>query len=116
MIKHTIMNTYQIKMIDQVSHAKKWFNREPLHLEHLRELTMVFPRSSDIWLTSLAVDPSLNQVIAGRATSEDAILDVVDTLKANPLFKDIELLYIRKMGNKTTLMTFAINFNCQGDQ
>ena len=104
------------KMIDQVSYAKKWFSREPVHLENLRELTLAFPRNSDIWLTSLGVDPSLNQVIAGRATNEDAILDVVDTLKANPLFKDIKLLYIRKMGNNTNVMTFAINFNCQGGQ
>jgi len=104
------------KMIDQVGYAKKWFSRQPVHLENLRELTLSFPRSSDIWLTSLAVDPSLNQVIAGRATHEDAILDVVDTLKANPLFKDIKLLYIRKMGKNTNVMTFAINFNCRGDQ
>jgi len=104
------------KMIDQVGYARQWFKRQPVHLENLRELTLAFPRSSDIWLTSLAVDPSLNQVIAGRATNEDAILDVVDKLKANPLFKDIKLLYIRKMGQNTDVMTFAINFNCRQEQ
>jgi hypothetical protein len=104
------------KMIDQVGFAKQWFGRKPMHLDNLSELTMAFPVSSEIWLTSLAVDPSLNQVIAGRATNEDAILDVVDTLKANPLFKDIQLLYIRKMGKNTDVMTFAINFNCRGEQ
>jgi hypothetical protein len=102
------------KMIEQIGYAKQWFSHEPVHLENLRELTLAFPPNSNIWLTSLAVDPSLNQVITGRATSEDAILDVVDKLKANPLFKDIKLLYIRKMGANTTVMTFAINFNCRG--
>lgn len=104
------------KMIDQVGYARQWFRRQPVHLENLRELTLAFPSSSDIWLTSLAVDPSLNQVIAGRATNEDAILDMVDKLKANPLFKDIKLLYIRKMGQNTDVMTFAINFNCRQEQ
>ena len=104
------------KMIEQVNHAKQWFRRQPVNLENLLELTLAFPRNSDIWLTSLAVDTSLNQVITGRATNEDAILDVVDKLKSNPLFKDIKLLYIRKMGQNTNVMTFAINFNCREDQ
>ncbi|MCK5565367.1 MAG: hypothetical protein KAJ07_08980 [Planctomycetes bacterium] len=104
------------KMAVRVAHARQWFDREPMHLDNLRELTMAFPETSDIWLTSLAVDASLNQVIAGRASNEDAILDVVDKLKANPLFKDIKLLYIRKMGKNTEVMTFAINFNCRREQ
>lgn len=104
------------QMIQRVGHARQWFARQPVHLENLRELTLAFPRSSDIWLTSLAVDASQNQVIAGRANSEDAILDVVDKLKANERFKDIKLMYIRKMGKSTDVMTFAINFSCQGGQ
>lgn len=104
------------KIVERVGYAKQWFSRQPIHLDNLRELTMAFPRTSDIWLTSLAVDPSLNQIIAGRATSEDAILDVVDKLKANTLFSDIKLLYIRKMGKNTEVMTFAINFNCRREQ
>ena len=104
------------EMINRVGYARRWFGQEPVHLENLRQLTLAFPQSSDIWLTSLAVDESLNQVITGRATHEEAILDVVDTLKDNPQFKDIKLLYIRKMGKSSSIMTFAINFNGGGDQ
>ena len=104
------------QMIKRVGTARQWFARQPVHLDNLRELTLAFPRNSDIWLTSLAVDESLNQVIAGRAMNEDAILDVVDKLKANERFKDIKLLYIRKMGKGTDVMTFAINFHCRGEQ
>ncbi len=103
-------------MIDQVAYARQWFQPEPVHLENLRQLTLLFPRSSDIWLTSLGVDESFNQIITGRATSENVILDVVDALKSNPLFRDIKLLYIRKMGKDTDVMTFAINFHCRGEQ
>ncbi len=104
------------EVIDQVAFARQWFQQEPVHLENLRQLTMLFPQDSNIWLTSLAVDESLNQVITGRAISEDAILDVVDSLKSNSLFRDIKLLYIRKMGKDTDVMIFAINFHCRGEQ
>lgn len=103
-------------MIDQVGRARPWFTDQPVHLDRLRELTLAFPQNSNIWLTSLGVDESLNQIITGRAASEQAILDVVDTLKTNPLFGDIKLLYIRKMGKETNIMTFAINFHSRGEQ
>lgn len=104
------------QMINRVNYARQWFNRKPVHLENLRELTLVFPMNSDIWLTSLAVDPSLTQVIAGRATHDEVILDVVDRLKANPAFEDINLQYTRKMGRNTDLITFAVKFKYQGEQ
>lgn len=104
------------QMIDRVGYARQWFQQQPVHLDRLRELTLAFPQSSDIWLTSLAVDDSLNQIITGRAISEEAILDVVDTLKSNALFGDIKLLYIRKMGKETNVMTFAINFHSRGER
>jgi hypothetical protein len=103
-------------MIEQVGFARQWFQEEPVHLDRLRELTLAFPQNSNIWVTSLAVDESLNHIITGRAVSEEAILDIVDTLKSNPLFGDIKLLYIRKMGQETDIMTFAINFHSRGEQ
>lgn len=113
-MKDNVLSAEQ--MIEQVTRVRPWFMDQPVHLEQLRELTLAFPQSSSIWLTSLAVDESLNQIITGRAVSEEAILDVVDTLKANPLFGDIKLLYIRKMGKETNVMTFAINFHARGEQ
>lgn len=97
------------KMIDQVGYARQWFQQEPQYLEILRELTLSFPQNSDIWITSLAVDESLHQILTGRTVSEDAVLDVVETLQSKQVFDDIKILYIRKMGKGTDLMTFAIN-------
>jgi Tfp pilus assembly protein PilN len=113
-MKENVLSAEQT--IEQVGRVRPWFMDQPVHLERLRELTLAFPQSSTIWLTSLAVDESLNQIITGRAVSEQAILDVVDTLKSNPLFGDIKLLYIRKMGKETNVMTFAINFHARGEQ
>lgn len=103
-------------MIERFGQAKPWFNPKPLHLENLRELTLIFPPNSDIWLTSLVVDESLNQIISGRATHDDAILDLVDKLKENPSFENINHQYTRKMGKNSDLLTFSIKFTYRGEQ
>lgn len=103
------------KMIDQVSYARRWFLQEPRSLEMLRELTLSFPENGNIWLTSLAMDESMNQILTGRTVNEDAVLDVVETLQSKPMFTDVKILYLRKMGKGTDIMTFAINLHCPGE-
>jgi Tfp pilus assembly protein PilN len=97
-------------MIDQAGYARRWFNHQPVYLALLAELTRCFPERGSIWLNSLAVDESLNQVITGKASGEQAVLDVVDNLKSSPLFRDIKILYIRQAGKNTREETFAISF------
>lgn len=97
-------------MIAQTGYARQWFNHQPVYLKLLAELTNCFPERGVIWLNSLAVDESLNQVITGKASGEQAVLDVVDNLKASPLFRDIKILYIRQAGKNTREETFAISF------
>ena len=101
------------EMIDHVSRARPWLQTEPDYLELLRELTLSFPENSDIWLTSLAMDESSNQVLTGRSTHEEAVLDLVESLQSNPRFEAVKILYIRKTGKETETMTFAINLRCQ---
>lgn len=97
------------KLIDQVNCSRPWFLQEPRYLEILRELSLSFPNNEDVWLTSLAVDESFNQILTGRTVREDAILDVVETLRSRDYFDDIKILYIRKAGKGADVMTFAIN-------
>jgi hypothetical protein len=103
------------EVIDQVSTARQWFQSKPVYLEILRELTLSFPVNSDIWLTSLAVDESRNQVLTGRAVREEAVLDVADALRKKTAFDNVKILYIRKMGKGTDIMTFAISLHCRED-
>ena len=101
------------EMIDHVSQARPWLQTDPDYLELLRELTLSFPENSDIWLTSLAMDESSNQVLTGRSTHEEAVLDLVESLQSNLRFEAVKILYIRKTGKETEMMTFAINLRCQ---
>jgi Tfp pilus assembly protein PilN len=97
-------------IIDRTAYARQWFDRQPVYLKMLTELTRRFPEQGGIWLNSLAVDESLNQIITGKASGERAVLDVVDNLKSSPLFQDVKILYIRQAGKNSKEETFAISF------
>ncbi len=101
------------EVIDRVSAARQWFQSQPVHLEILRDLTLSFSENSDIWLTSLAMDESRNQILTGRAIREQAVLDVADALRKKTVFDNVKILYIRKMGKGTDIMTFAIGLRCR---
>ncbi len=96
------------EMIDRVSTARAWFSDSPVFLEILRELTLSFPPNGDIWLTSLAIDESHSQILTGRAVREQAVLNAAEELRKKTSFEDVKILYIRKMGKGTDIMTFAI--------
>ncbi len=97
------------EMIDQVSYARRWFRKEPKYLKNLRQLTLAFPENSDIWLTGLEIDPSMEQVLSGRAVNKDAVLDVVETLQSQEEFDNVKLLHIQEMGRGTDMHDFRIN-------
>lgn len=98
------------QMIDRTAYARQWFVRQTMFLDMLMELTKRFPEQKGIWLNSLAVDQSLNQIITGKASGEQAILDAVDNLKSSPAFQNVKILYIRQAGQNTREETFAISF------
>lgn len=104
------------EMINQVIYARQWFDQTPRYLEILRELSLSFEEYTDVWLTSLGVDESSNQILTGRTANENSILDVVAKMRSRKYFEDIKVLYIRKMGKGTNIMTFAINLRCRKEQ
>jgi hypothetical protein len=104
------------QMTKQVSYARQWFQQKPDYLDMLRELTLCFPENNDIWISSLAVDESFNQVLRGYTVSKDAVLDVAEDLRARDTFDGIKILYIRNTGKGSDVMTFAINLQYRKDQ
>lgn len=100
-------------IIDRVGFAKSWFGSEPQYLEILRQLTLSFPQQGNVWLSTMAVDESLNQVITGKATREESVLDLLDNLNKNTAFENVKMLYMRKAGKNTDIITFAINLKAK---
>jgi len=97
-------------MMDKIGYTKKWFAAEPLYLEVLKKLTNAFPEEGTIWLTSFGSDESMNSIITGCALEEKVVLDVLDVIKKDPSFKDTRIVYIRKTGKSSSVITFAFNF------
>lgn len=97
-------------MLDNINYTKRWFSTKPVYMEILRELSEVFPEEGTIWLTSLGADQSLNSVITGCANEERVVLDMLDAIKKKPSFKDARIVYIRKTGKSSNVITFAFNF------
>ncbi|MGE4286146.1 MAG: hypothetical protein AB7F23_05995 [Phycisphaerae bacterium] len=97
--------------LKQIDKARPWFDTSPVHLDMLLALNSCFPRSGEIWLSSLASDNRMNQVISGRADSEQAINDCIDAIKRNRKFTDVKVSYIRKSGRAgQTVCDFAVKF------
>ena len=100
---------------NRISQTKEWFSTKPVYLNILKELTFAFPEEGSIWLTSLASDRKMNNVITGYAVEEKIVLDVLDEIKKNPKFKDIRIVYIRKSGQTDNTAAFAFNFKYSQD-
>ncbi len=98
------------KMIERVNFAKPWFVKEPKFLQALKELTLMFPEHGDIWLTSLVTDESFNVIMTGKANSEKDVYNVLDNLKLNNNFHNIEVDYVRETGKNTSGVSFSIKF------
>lgn len=98
--------------LKQIDAARPWFAASPEHLDMLMALNSCFPLSGEVWLTSLASDKNMNQVISGRADDEQAINDCIDKIKQQGCFKDVKVSYIRKSGRAgQSICDFAVKFS-----
>ncbi|MBW8015264.1 MAG: PilN domain-containing protein [Planctomycetes bacterium] len=104
------------EVLERVTFARRWFDGKTKYIDSLRELTLLFPEKGDVWISSLAVDESLNQVITGKAVEETAALDVLDKLEKSKSFTNVKLLYIRQTAKNTKTISFAINYQYGGPQ
>ncbi|MCF7954272.1 MAG: PilN domain-containing protein [Phycisphaerae bacterium] len=101
-------------VIEQVTFARRWFNNKFQYIDGLRELTLLFPEKGDVWISSLAIDESLNQVITGKAVEERAALEVLNKLEKSEHFRNVKMLYIRQTAKNSKTISFAINYQYGG--
>ncbi len=97
-------------VVQKVSFARSWYTGRPKVLDCLRELTLAFPVEGRIWVTSLAMREDMRGIISGKSLDEKSVLEVLDTLKGNGIFSDIQMLYMRDTGRSSQEVAFAINF------
>ena len=56
----------------------------------------------------------MQTVLSGKASSEQAVLDVLDRLKANPKLSNVESGGIRRLGDNTKEVSFVIKLKLRG--
>jgi len=102
------------QVVDTVNMARGWYDRRPPFLDCLVALTLAFPEEGSIWAGSLAVQEDMRGVLSGKATSEQAVLDVLGNLKGSGEFSEVKLLYIRETRAAAGDIAFAVTLTYSG--
>jgi hypothetical protein len=103
------------EVVDRVSLARGWYDRRPAVLECLLSLANVFPQEGSIWATNLTIRDQ-KVLLTGKCNDEQAVLALLDRLKARPEFTQIKPIYIRQAGAKSRDLAFALSFEYPGIQ
>jgi hypothetical protein len=100
-------------IIQKLKLSGGWYTERPRILDCLNALTAAFPEEGSIWVTSLALTQEMAGVITGRATNESSIISILDQLKGNPLFSDVQMIYLQNSGGASQEVSFSMNFSYQ---
>jgi hypothetical protein len=102
------------EVVDRISYAKSWTSQEPVFLNCLRELTLTFPEEPTIWATNLRLSEDAGAALVGKAVDEESFYEVLDKIKQNEAFVNVQMVHLRKVGRDLTEQEFAVNFEFRG--
>jgi hypothetical protein len=102
------------EVVDRISYAKSWTSHEPVFLNCLRELTLTFPEEPTIWATNLRLSEDAGAALVGKAVNEESFYEVLDRIKQNDAFFNVQMVHLRKVGRDLTEQEFAVNFEFRG--
>lgn len=97
-------------VVQKMDYARKWYSDRPEVLRCLYELTMAFPVEGRIWATNLAINEEMNGIVSGRAVDEKSVIEVLDGLKTNSLFDNVQMIYLRETGQSSQEVSFSVSF------
>jgi hypothetical protein len=101
-------------VVDRITYAKSWTSQEPVFLNCLRELTLTFPEEPTIWATNLRLSEDAGASLVGKAVNEESFYEVLDKIKQNDAFFNVQMVHLRKAGRDLTEQEFAVNFEFRG--
>lgn len=101
-------------VVERCTYARSWTSQDPVFLECWRQLTEAFPEEGTIWVTSLGLTDEADGSVMGRAVNEASVLDVIDRIKDNKAFSDVQTVHIRGVGGNSSEKEFVAKFKFQG--
>lgn len=102
------------EMVDRISYAGSWTSRKPEFLECIRQLTLAFPESPQVWATSLALSDQAEGSLVGKAVDEASFYEVLGRIKENEAFGGVMMMYLRDAGGSSREKEFAVTFKFRG--
>ncbi len=102
------------EIVDRITYATSWTSQEPVFLNFLRELTLTFPEEPTIWVTNLRLSDSAGAALVGNASTEESFYEVMDKIKQQDAFSNVQMIHLRNVGRDLREKEFAINFEYRG--
>lgn len=102
------------EIVDRITYATSWTSQEPVFLNFLRELTLTFPEEPTIWVKTLRLSDSAVAALIGNASTEESFYEVMDKIKQQDVFSDVQMIHLRNVGRDLREKEFAINFKYRG--
>jgi hypothetical protein len=97
------------QVVNRINYAAPWIDQEPRFLQCLKELSAVFPQTSNsVWATSLNFNDKGGGAMSGKATRKDLALRVINDIAKNPNFSEVNMNFIREAGKNG--FEFSVNF------
>lgn len=102
------------EVVERLTYAAAWGSTGPRFLNCLRALTLAFPDEGTIWVTSLALNENNAGSVVGRATSQESFYAILDRMRENEAFSNVQMRHLRDSGQNSREQEFAISFTFRG--
>lgn len=96
--------------IGRTTFAQRWTGTDPQALALLRDVTAAFPQGGSVWATSLTLLPDGRVSLSGRASSDEAPLNLLKRLRDSGKFSDVQFGGTQPAGRGSSEVGFTINF------
>lgn len=98
-------------VVDRFNYGSGFFpGARPPVIECLRELTLSFRDSDQLWTTSFKLSADGKGTFTGKAADQKTVGDLLDRMRNNPRFSDVKVQDIREADARSREVTFAANF------
>ena len=102
------------EVVDRISYASSWTSQEPVFLNCLQELTQTFPEQPLVWATNLRMSENAGAALVGKAVDEKSFYEVLDKIKEQKAFTNVQMIHIRDAGRDSKEKEFAVHFEFKG--
>jgi hypothetical protein len=102
------------EIVDRVSYAGSWTSHRPAFLDCLKDLAQAFPDEPSVWAQNLALTEDGRGSLTGKATSDASFYNVLDRIREDKAFADVQLIHFRNVGRNSLEKEFAVNFTFKG--